>query len=183
MHSSIQPDNLAAIAQLERRLHPAATLRDYYKLFFQSFYGPGHFIEDTDTARRFIEQELRLMKQDYLPLVQDISNGAGYHRVSLSVLTRQLISLEAFAALFVSSVKPIYQSDEWSKQWLAIEVFLCSTYPELAAEKERLFCHKALSGNLLIRHSDNFRLTYTPHYRVMLLKSGNSVALILLKEL
>jgi len=166
-------NDILEIAEEEHQHHPRALLRDYYKLFFQAGWGQGHFISDSLAAKTYIEQELILIEQPYLPLIQDISHGKGLYRISLSAISQGLISQEAYLSLFlVNKLTEISWSD-WALSWNEISEMLIQTYPELDNSDELEFCCQAIKKQAIISHSEYFRLTYRPHYRVMQLSDAD----------
>ena len=54
----MQNDKIRKLIKSEFELHPKAQLKDYYKLFFQGTFGPGHIISSRSSARKFLQNEL-----------------------------------------------------------------------------------------------------------------------------
>src|SRR5512133_2565576 len=92
--------DLLHIFEAEHALHPLAEAQDYCKLYFQAYFGQGHFVGSRSDVELYLKKELATMQEDYLPLMQDISNGSGLYRVSLSVLKQNVLSMEEFADRF-----------------------------------------------------------------------------------
>ena len=52
--------------------HPASTLQDLYKNFFQEQFGPGHLVPDTTSAARYLRYELQTMNSESQTLYEPI---------------------------------------------------------------------------------------------------------------
>jgi hypothetical protein len=166
-------DDIIRIADVEYTIHPEAKLIDFYKLFLQSCFGQGHFVTDIQKARTLLYDELENMSQDYYPWVQDISNGKGFYRVSLSVIRDNIISISDFIDQFLNAPSFSINWEAWSKQWHYIYQLLSDHKTYTFNNSEILMCDDILRLNRIPSHSDLFRLTYSPHYRVMLIDRHN----------
>lgn len=174
--------DIISIADLEKEIHPEAKLIDYYKLFFQSCFGQGHFIIDMQTARTYLENELISMTHNYYPLVQDISNGKGLYRISLAAIRADLVSIEEFLGMFLSFKFKHIDWEAWSEQWMVILSMLSLADTYFQDRSEIVHCNDYLKQQTIPSHSDSFRLTYIPHYRVMNLDDKNSEIIDRFKE-
>jgi len=54
----VQNEKINGLIKSEFELHPKAQLIDYYKLFFQGTFGPGHIISNKESAIKFLKNEL-----------------------------------------------------------------------------------------------------------------------------
>jgi hypothetical protein len=159
--------DLIAIAEEEHKLHPMSLLRDYYKLFFQAYWGQGHFIADRDITKHYLEDELNSLGLPYLPLLQDISCGKGLFRASVSSIAHKQIPFEDYLDMFMDNQAEPVDWTVWSQCWQDIQVLLLKAYPELNTKSEIELCAEVIKKQAIISHSECFRLTYNPHYRVM----------------
>lgn len=158
---------------VERMLavHPQSTLQDIYKSCFQDAFGPGHLINDTTAARRYLQSELA--ENDYIDTVMTEPTGidGNYVRVNLLLVGRGEISEDVlFEALIAgaNNARPLVQ-DEWCRRWHEIVA-------EISAMKLSLFNFEADSvmlelllsdGKYVMHHSDLYGKTYHPHYRII----------------
>ena len=98
---------LALEQQLER--YPHSTVRDVYKNFFQDKFGPGHLLEDTSAAGRYLRRELASYDPDTLPVKGPYIDSTGWEhrfvRVDLRVIEEGKVSYEVFFEAFVRSVQ------------------------------------------------------------------------------
>jgi hypothetical protein len=161
--------DILKIAQTEHRLHPKSELTDYYKLFFQAYYGQGHFIPDFNKAESYLINEIKEMRGPYQPLLQDISNKRGLFRVSLSVISKKLLHQDDFWKLFIRGSKNAAKLDDWPDIWSYVFrlIDFDISYSKNQVRIKELV--KISKSRKLISHSEVFRLTYQPHYRVMLI--------------
>lgn len=167
--------DLLSIAKTEYEYHPLSNLRDYCKLFFQSYYGQGHFISDEAGAKRHLDIELEKMNCAYLPMIQDISNGMGLYRISLDAITNNLISIDDFLLFFLNRQFIPIDWEQWTENWHKIMVLLFEIYPDLNDTDLASECTELTRNKSLMSHSECFRLTYCPHYRVMQLSETDEV--------
>lgn len=159
--------DIVVIATNEHMHHPLANLIDYYKLFFQSYYGQAHFVGSEVAAKRHLEIELSKMDRLYLPVIQDISNRHGLYRVSLNAITNNMISAENYLSIFTSKQHYSIDWNYWSIIWNDILKLLLKLYPSINQPYVIELCDEVLTNKAIISHSEAFRLTYNPHYRVM----------------
>ena len=163
--------SLSQIVKQELDRYPAQRLVDVYKTFFQGFFGPAHLITDSNSALRYIKQELAeandFEEYDYCPLPP---NGK-YVRVNLKLVKTGKISLEDFTNAFVKSAKPVADSDiqKWKKIWPMILAEIEKQRPGMPNfAQDKTYIENLLAKNeYVVHHSDEFIEKYNPHYRVM----------------
>ena len=71
--------------------YPEMQIQDAVKLLFQSEFGPGHLLSNTEYAKKLLKEEIELTK-DNEPVVEEISEN--YVRYYLGCLTQD--ELEAY---------------------------------------------------------------------------------------
>jgi len=174
--------DIIVIATQEYRYHPKSTLIDFYKLFFQSYYGQGHFISNDITAKRNLESELLRMNSSYHPYIQDISNRRGIFRISLDAIKRKLITIDDFLIMFLHKKQYSINWNEWSDNWDLIMSLLLRLYPGLNIKSDITHCAEVIRNKAMTSHSEDFGLTYQPHYRVMQLSEYELLKFNDLKE-
>jgi hypothetical protein len=163
-------EKIKKIILSEYELHPQATLIDYYKLFFQGSFGPGHFIESEEKARNFLQKELASATSFENHLYQDVSFLGKFYRINLAIIKYQLVSFEDFFEGFIKSSQaaPNLSYDEWLNHWQQIESILkkssvkITDFDEASHHLSELFEQK----NYLVSHSIIYRKKYNPHYRL-----------------
>jgi len=160
----ISKTEIIKIALIEFKLHPKATHSDYYKLFFQSYYGPGHSIKNTEIAYKYFLDELRDSTHFDSVLMQDIGNS--FYRVNLKLIKENYISAEDLFSSFINSQKQEPDFEEWFDFWHRIQKILVSI-PEIKCKKDSEKLEVILTKNKLISHSKIFKGNYNPHYRII----------------
>ena len=168
-------------AAIERQLrdYPESRVQDIYKSFCQDNLGPGHLIPDPESARRYLDSELRAYREDLdsglyaAPSLRYFPAGdkGNYIRVDLSVVLDGLVSEEAFLDAFVRSANEgeRLSEEEWVARWKGIEKVIRKSFMNIPDAGSDL---KAISGylsegQLILHHSDAFSEAYHPHYRII----------------
>lgn len=153
----------------ELNLFPKANLQDIYKLFYQDFFGPSHFIPEKESAKIMIEREIkksstRTIHYDILP----VFSVNKFLRVDLSILKSDL-DVHQFSEIFFLSTKiKIHQPFQWKKQWDNIMKTVEKNYPDLLKNISSVNEMKKCSiQNLTVHHSRIYNLEYQPHYRLI----------------
>jgi len=158
------------LAEEEFELHPKANLRDYYKLFFQGTFGPGHFVSDYLSAIDFIYKELNESTNFETDLYQKINYRQIFYRVNLLAVKMNLISFNDYYAGFLASsrFKSNISNEQWIYEWQQIEKILEASSLEIPNfEHDSNFLQRIFFENeYVISHSQDFRTTYNPHYRI-----------------
>ncbi|MCK5051808.1 MAG: hypothetical protein KAS53_08800 [Candidatus Cloacimonetes bacterium] len=166
----MQNDKIEKLIKSEFELHPKAQLKDYYKLFFQGTFGPGHIISNRSSAREFLENELEESSIFEVIDYQNISYINEFYRVNLNVINKKIITFDDFLDAFLMSAKIENEISykEWLINWENIEhqIFIMKipieNIEEQSAELLELIRDKQLVG-----HSDIYRTNYSPHYRLI----------------
>ena len=70
----------------ELKFHPKVTLPDLYKNFFQGKFGPGHLIDDVNSAKEYFFTELKEATEFDSVLWQAVGYENNYYRVNLSLV-------------------------------------------------------------------------------------------------
>jgi hypothetical protein len=173
---------IVVIATQERKHHPLANLVDFYKLFFQSYYGQGHFVSNDITAKLKLESELQIMNSSYYPYIQDISNRTGLYRVSLDAIKKGIITVDDFLVMFLNKKEFQINWATWSENWELIKNLIVGLYPVLNDKVHISHCEQAIKNMSMVSHSEVYRLNYQPHYRVMQLSEFEILKFSTLRE-
>lgn len=137
---------LSAI-QEEQKLHRHASSRDLLKLAAQACFGPGHMIENDQKALYALTQE-RKLAHGFQPC-QYIGNG--YMRVPLSFMN--IKDLPLWNHLFIQSARCAVPDE--------------ALYAAIATHIEGSTPKDLQQGKDGIHHSEVYRTSYDPHYRVI----------------
>ena len=163
-------DRTTDLITSELELHPKAQLIDYYKLFFQGTFGPGHIISNESSARKFLQNELEessiFEEIDY----QNISYINKFYRVNLNIINKRKISFDDFLDAFLQSteLKNEISYKEWLEEWENIEKqILLMKIPIENIKQQSSELQEIIKNEQLVSHSNIYRANYSPHYRLM----------------
>ena len=162
----------------EYQLRPLAELTDYYKLFYQSFFGPGHFISNPESALSYLQQEMDELgktkppiNMSYFRYIQDITYNIGYSRINLELVRKGVITVQELCDIFVSSANEAgsFEQYYWLNCWNEIENIIAklSIIKTNFAEQRKALQQKMENKEFVLSHSKQYRALYQPHYRVV----------------
>ena len=153
--------------------YPKARLLDIYKSCFQDFMGAEHLVNDTASARAYLEQELTMTDiNDLMPWYYEPCGVEGrYVRVSLRTVMEGLVSAEQLLETFIASANNTTHPsvEEWVERWLE----MMQTIDQMALDlpyfdQDKQFINEVLAqGRYAISHSPEYREAYAPHYRIV----------------
>ena len=171
------PEKAAIARQL--RDYPESRVEDIYKSFCQDNLGPGHLIPDQQSARDYLESELRTYREDLesaryeAPEIKYYPAGdkGNYVRVDLRVVLDGLVSKELYLNAFVRSAnegKRLTQ-EQWVAKWKEVEKVILKDFQDIPDAKEDLemIDSHIEKGELILHHSEAFSQAYNPHYRII----------------
>ncbi|MCF7930725.1 MAG: hypothetical protein K9L02_04345 [Acholeplasmataceae bacterium] len=155
-------------------MYPLMQIQDFIKLIYQMVYGPKHFSNNPS-----LEQIILYLKSELLVLednksdeyIEDIGNG--YVRIYLNHSFNHEGKLNWIAVTFYESMMLELENPEQLKNLFlsAIDDFLNlvkSNDIKLDEANCRLWLDTYLEqGIRAISHSETYRNTYKPHYRVV----------------
>ena len=164
-------DTLAVRSAIERQLvtYPESTLQDIYKSFYQEHIGPGHIINDTVSARRYLMRELSEMGETSSPYFEPTGSQGDYIRVYLSAVADSLITAEQLLDAFVRSANSRQEPTvSWLEKWEAIFSIIQVNMIELEGfETDLPLLTEAARNNQAVHHSRRYNEAYHPHYRIV----------------
>jgi hypothetical protein len=156
---------------LEYSLHPESTLIDYFKLFAQSAFGPGHLIKDLQSAKDNLLDEVQNSTAFDSALIQPCDYYSPFYRVNLILLKNESIPFDEFFNAFIESAACITPISEYlfKEEWLYIaNLIKIKEIVKSDYEKDYSFISDLLAHNkFLCSHSNHFKSLYNPHYRII----------------
>jgi len=163
---------LEDLLNFEKEFHPEARIEDYYKIVFQSIFGPGHLVKDYKQMFHFLEEEWDVVIPDEsFPFVQDISINVPVFRLSLQKCKAEAVSLQLIADVFFQGSSrfqnPLQEKFPEILVDLA-EILVDSKFGFTQGEIEQVLPLNQGSDFPLKHHSWVYRDLYHPHYRVIL---------------
>lgn len=155
----------------ELHLHPKARLIDLYKNFFQDTFGPGHIISDSLSALEYLNYELLNSEITDTSFIQHLGYNQNYVRVSLHFVKTGEIPEKEYFDLFLKSANEASTPtlEEWKKEWNDILIVIEKMNLDIHYFiKDKNYINECLEkGYPALHHSDDFRNTYNPHYRII----------------
>ena len=135
-----QPSSEKTAIEKQLRDYPESRVLDIYKSFCQDNLGPGHLIPDPQSARNYLESELRTFREDLDSARYDapgimyypVGDKGNYVRVDLSVVLDGLVDQEVYLDAFVRSANEGKRltEEQWVAKWKEIEKIIRKDYPE-----------------------------------------------------
>lgn len=151
--------------------YPNSTLQDLYKSYFQDYFGPGHMIQDTSAAMRYLEYELGLDDYTDTILLDPTGYRGHFYRVNLVLIKNGTIPKDEFFNLFIRSVNSVegISMEEWKMEWADILEEIKPYADQLQRfESDREYIDSLIkAGEYVVHHSELFLETYHPHYRII----------------
>ena len=148
--------------------YPLMEPRDAVKLLYQNEFGGGHLIRDPQACLAFLHQEYASVTQrPDIPLLEDI--GSGLCRVNLAALDAHGVSPEELGQVFLRSAAHLRGSLTSFREKLELLKDLTRA-GEMPFSPEALRAYLAdyeIAGFPPVSHSDTYRNTYHPAYRVV----------------
>ena len=164
-------DKIKVAVERQLRDYPKSTLQDLYKSFFQDRFGPGHLVNDTASAGRYLRYELNNAESFHENYYEPIGCDTNYYRVNLSILKENKVTYHQFFDAFLKSVKNVNLHDisEWKDEWAFIESVIISMNLNLENFDDDLeMIHSILEqGEYAVHHSEIYNSEYHPHYRII----------------
>ena len=171
------PEKAAIACQLQD--YPETRVQDIYKSFCQDNLGPGHLIPDPQSARNYLESELRTFKEDLDSARYDapsimyypVGDQGNYVRVDLSVVLDGLVGEETYLDAFVRSANEGMRltEEQWVAKWREVEKVIKKDFPDIpdAVKDLEMIDSYVEKGDLIMHHSEAFSNAYNPHYRII----------------
>ncbi|RLC49536.1 MAG: hypothetical protein DRZ79_05835 [Candidatus Cloacimonadota bacterium] len=164
-------DKIEQLVLSEFRLHPEATLVDYYKLFFQGTFGPAHLLQNKEKAFEYLKTEIERNTRFETHYWQNISYLSEFYRINLKIVKDKKISVEQLFSLFSESgnFASVLSVEDWKKEWAKILTVIQKLNLPLQNFPEDLefIRHSFQKNNFVFHHSEIYRRKYHPHYRII----------------
>ncbi|MEG1808913.1 MAG: hypothetical protein RR244_03590 [Oscillospiraceae bacterium] len=142
-------------------------MTDIVKLIYQNEFAGGHAIADAQDSARWLSEEWEIVTEDETcELKEDIGNGLV--RLHLAAAKAQNIPQDAINDAFVATSNTNAGNVVSFESKLVFAQNLCECKMLFAAADFRRFLADYRKQNLpAIHHSEVFRNSYFPHYRVI----------------
>ena len=158
----------AVLAEIKK--YPKLEIQDLYKLAYQAAMGNAHIMDDTVSARKYLEAELASI--DTLSdesLVEYIISDSSIARVNLRVFKKQKYNSDQLFDIMVKSALSINLSEELLHKFLnnIIELAEKGSIPFEKNKLSAFFKDMEDKGFPVMHHSDTVNKKYRPSYRVV----------------
>ncbi len=159
-------DKSRALITEHYKSYPKMRITDLFKYLFQSAFGCEHMVLSEESAIENIKREYAAIEKPQAVL-SDRLDGK-YTRVHFSVLENGLAH-ETLGKLFCLSAKKERGAEEKLQEKLKVarELILDGTLPFELADFDAELVKWEEKGYPAVRHSEEFRLAYSPAYRVL----------------
>ena len=170
---STSTDEVRAMCEQIVEVYPNATLQDVYKTCYQDFFGPNHLMMDTAAARKYLQYELKELREEgindlKMPMREPTGFRHRFERINLALVINGTMSEEALLQLFIEAAKTDNAfHDHWADEWNEIERVALEVQPAWQDTELQNALHEAAANNRAVRHSEPFRNIYKPHYRLV----------------
>ena len=146
--------------------YPKMQIQDIFKFIYQSTFGCEHMVASENAAKEQIDSELKTVKFNHSPLV-DILDG-DYCRVNLEYINKGLSPTTLSKLFSLSSQKKKSSVDDLEEKIMcARQLIKSNAIPFTIDEFDTLHQEWKEKGYTAIHHSEIFRSTYSPSYRVI----------------
>ena len=162
--------SLEELVRWHQRLKPDLEVVDVYKMLFQSVFGIQHILHDK--AKRYLEEELstlEMQKSSDEPLIENISIDNVMVRVNLRPFKmRSLSSDKLFLAMVTSAKETRGTQKAFLKLWNRFKSLVEAGKLNFDRSSLGDFDRKVKKENYPpYHHSERYRKSYSPAYRVV----------------
>jgi hypothetical protein len=150
--------------------YPLLQLQDLYKLIHQGALGSEHAVEDEESARRWLREEVQnLQEGPQEPLIDPISPSGDIVRINLRPYLRSGKDLDSLLAAFIKTANEYRGSVEVLRRSWAYARRMASegSLPFKIEEMDAFLVRMAKDGFPAVHHSAVYEEAYRPAYRVV----------------
>ena len=159
-------EELKRILREHAMRYPLMQPTDAVKLIYQNEFGGGHLIRDEQAVLNYLRREYESVEKDStMPLYEDIGNGIV--RVNLAAIKPE--ELEQLGKDFIRSAAEHTGTKERFLQKLDVlrQLAAAGYFSFGMIEMEYYLSESMKSGCPMVSHSEQYRKTYAPAYRVI----------------
>jgi len=143
--------------------HPNAREMDYVKFFFQGIMGVGHLLDNEESVRAAVEQEMNTIGPGPdEPLITPI--GAQYMRLNLRPAKAAGYSAETIARMMLCSDSSAFSREDVIK---ACRLYTEDHFPLRVVSEIRNHADSLYVRDFFPTHTEAYRKAYAPAYRVV----------------
>lgn len=185
MSAQTRADSIRAALEYQVKHYPESQYCDVYKNFMQDYFGPGHILNDTVAAGKYLRYELENSEKFDGPNFEPTGFEGNFYRVNLRLIKDGTIPYDNFFDAFVESVQGIVPPDgeAWLEVWSEIDSEIRSmglTFENEEQDRAAL-AEQFKQGNYIAHHSEAFNAANNFHYRIISRHIFNSIILPFIK--
>jgi len=150
--------------------YPGLRPQDLYKLLYQAAMGSEHAVQDVAEARSWLEREVRgLHEGPKEPAVDPIAPDGRIVRINVRPYLAAQGELDRLFAAFIQTAAEFTGSLDVFQRYLSHteEMAAAGTLPFSSLELKRFLAKRETEGFPTVHHSDTYRRSYRPSYRVV----------------
>lgn len=163
-------DSIRTALIYQRSYYPASQYRDVYKIFMQDYFGPGHILNDTVAAKKYLQYELSNFEEFGGPDFEPTGFQGNFYRVNLRHVISGRVPYDVFFESFVKSVQGIVPPDSvtWMNVWQEIddEISAIGWTFENEEQDRKDLSEQFKKGEFIAHHSKAFNEANKFHYRI-----------------
>lgn len=173
LHINAMAQSIEEFVNRQMTAYPQSHLLDIYKSCFQNYMGAEHLVPDSERAKAYLIKELATVNLNELqPWFYEYCGVDGrYVRVSLRAVLENRITTDALLDAFIRSAnaRKRLSVGKLARRWHKIIDTIEDMNLELPDyEHEKLFLDSIIAkGKYATSHSEAYRKTYNPHYRIV----------------
>lgn len=166
-----EKDLIRQALEFQLKSYPGLHYRDIYKNFMQDYFGPGHLLNDTAAAAKYLRYEIANSEKFDGPDYEPTGYEGNFYRVNLRLVKDGVIPFDIFFAAFVNSVQKIVppEPEEWMRIWRKIDEqisLMGLTFDD--EEQDRADLEAQFNeGKYIAHHSRAFKESNNFHYRII----------------
>ena len=153
------------------KMYPRMKIQDVVKLLYQNEFAGGHLISDVPLSLAHMQKEITEFDKSLSGAGKNLYEGIGNNlcRLNLSEARKTDIRLQTVNQFFVSTANSISGTIPHFAHNLAVFRQICfeKDLPFPIQEVDDFLIHYQNEGYPQVGHSEEYRLTYNPSYRVI----------------
>jgi Uridine kinase len=149
-------NELKELLKLHYNLYPKMQVTDAVKLIYQNEFGGGHLIKNPEVSLKYLTDELSGLEKSNENLIVDIGNGIV--RLDITALPPDTLN-----KIFVASAN----NHKGDRNAFIEKLNLVYDLPFDKNEIDDYLKNYAEAGYPMVNHSEEYRQTYKPAYRVI----------------
>jgi hypothetical protein len=170
MNGAVESEALKRVVLIHVQRYPELRPQDLYKLIYQGAMGSEHAVQNVSEARAWLDNEVKgLRKGPEEPAIDPIAPDGRIVRINLRPYLGEGGDLKRlFRAFIQTAAKFMGRSDLFQRGiYCAEEMAVAGELPFSADILKSFLAKRKAEGFPAVHHSDIYRQSYRPAYRVV----------------